>query len=120
MNLLSSVNHMSEPTKQHVCVHLDCSNKLDPNPNDQLQNLAMVVFGPLARQALNGYCSSCKKQNLSRIWLLLVYLISLAIFFIELPWKGPLAAITIAFFWTAVLWKTAFGRPQVEDERSSE
>ena len=92
-----------------MCDNIDCKKALEAESNDQLTLLALALFGPLAKRAIKGRCTKCKKQNLSRIWLGLVYLICAAICFTELPWKGPLFACIVALIWTGLLWKPAFG-----------
>ena len=71
--------------------------------------LARNIFGPFGGQLTEGYCTFCKKRNLSRAFLFLIVVFSLIVAVIELPWKGPLFEAAMIMVWTALLRKWAFG-----------
>ena len=90
------------------CAAKECHREKAESPKLGLLFLANNIFGRFGIRLIEGYCQKCAQKNLSRAWLAFIFLISVIVAFIELPWKGPLFAIGMMVVWTGIYWSWLF------------
>ena len=91
-----------------ICITKDCNECVESEEIGGVRSLSRNIFGPFASRLVDGRCLSCAQKGLARAWMSFVFLLSLMIAMIELPWKGLLFALILNGFWILVCWRWLF------------
>ena len=103
---------VTDEQKHQICSSTECQNTIKEKKIEGLTFLSRNIFGLFGSRLVQGYCIACSKRNLSRAFLAFVVMLSLVVAIMERPWKGPLFAMVVILFWTAILRQRAFRPPK--------